>query len=95
MDSFPHKLLWPLTCFVLGLIAMGIGTGMYLITESRTLHSMERSTSILDFKVGTSKSPTQHAGLTWQDWRTKMAIPAAALFVLGCFLGLIDLWESS
>jgi len=91
---FPHQLLWPLTCFVLGLISMGIGTGIYLFTEGRIVHSMERATSFLSLPAGRAKSPTEKVGLSFKDWRTRMSILSAGFFVLGCATGLVELWVS-
>jgi len=91
---FPHQLLWPLTCFVLGLISMGVGTLAYLATERTVVRKMERANRWSQLPAGETKSPTEKAGLTFRDWRTKMAILSAGLFVLGCVIGLIELWLS-
>jgi hypothetical protein len=93
--KFPHQLLWPLTCFVLGLISMGAGTGRYLWTEGRIVRRMERATSVKKLPVGQSKSPREMAGLTFRDIRTKAALLSAVLFVLGCIIGLSELWASN
>jgi hypothetical protein len=89
---FPHQLLWPLTFFVLGLISMGIGTLAYLANERTVVRQMERANSWLEFHAGGAKSPTEKAGLTFKDWRTRMAIVSGGLFVLGCLIGLSELW---
>jgi hypothetical protein len=92
---FPKELLWPLTCFVSGLIVMGIGTGTHLFVEGKFIRLIENRSSILDTPAGSAKSPAQKAGLTFRDWRTVMAIPAAVLFALGCTIGLFELWSAS
>jgi hypothetical protein len=91
---FPHQLLLPLTSFVLGLISMGVGTLVYLATERSVVSQMERSDSWLAFHVSDAKSPTEKAGLTFKDWRTRMAILSVGLFVLGCVTGLVELWQA-
>ncbi|MGD0145198.1 MAG: hypothetical protein ABSC92_18770 [Rhizomicrobium sp.] len=92
---FPKELLWPLTCFVSGLIVMGMGTGTYLFTEGKFIRLIEDRDSILDTPVGSAKSPAQKAGLTLRDSRTVMAFPAAVLFAVGCTIGLFELWSAS
>ena len=91
--GFPHQLLWPLTCFLLGLISMGVGTLSYLIKEENRARQMELESSPLGFRTDYIKSPTENAGLTFKDWRTRMAIVSSALFVFGCAIGLIELWS--
>jgi hypothetical protein len=86
--KFPHALMWPLSFFVVGLVAMGVGAFAALLVEGRILHKMEGANSILDLPVGSAKRPTEHAGLTYKDWRTKTAIIGAMCFVLGCLTGL-------
>lgn len=90
--NFPHALLLPLTLFVLGLISMGGGSISGLIRERATLRETEEANSILDLKPAYVKRPSEEAGLTLQDWRTRMACVSAAFFVSGCAVGLIELW---
>lgn len=93
--QFPSKLLWPLWCFVIGLVLMGIGTGTALVVEARAIRSMEQANSVLDFQLGHIRSPTEQAGLSAKDWRTRMAVASAVCFVLGCLVGLIELTVSN
>ena len=92
--AFLHQLLWPLTCFVVGLISMGVGTGLYLLTIRRVGRLSERATRPQDLRGEAIKSPTEKAGLTFNDWRTRMAILSTGFFVLGCAIGLVELWAS-
>ncbi len=93
--KFPHQLLWPLTCFVLGLGSMGVGTGCYLLTIARAGRLSERAQDPLSFPMGSICGPTAKAGLTFKDWRTGSAILAAGFFVFGCSIGLVELWVSN
>lgn len=87
-----HRVLCPLTFFVLALISMGIGTACYLFSEGRTIASMEQADSILGLPAGRGLRPSQKAGLALTDPRSWSAIVSAILFVLGCSIGLIQLW---
>lgn len=93
--KFSHPLLWPLTCFVLGLISMGVGTGLYLLKEGSVIHQMERAASVWGFAAGQAKSPSEKAGLALTDPRTCAAVLSAAFFVSGCFIGLVELWTAN
>lgn len=93
--KFPHQVLCPLSCFVLGLVSLGIGTGLYLWTEGAIVNSMETATSWRQFPAFKSKSPTARAGLTLKDPRTIAAMLSAVLFVAGCVVGLLQLWASN
>ena len=84
-------LLIPLCFFVCGLVSMGIGAAVSLIREATVLDKMQRAVSRMDFKLEDIKTQTEQAGLTL-DWRTVMALCSAALFVVGCIVGLIELW---
>lgn len=90
--KFPHQLLWPLSSFVLGLISMGVGTGMYLWGEGRSTRFMERQSSPLWFRINDIKNPSEKIGFTIKDPRTKAALLSAGMFVLGCVIGLVELW---
>jgi hypothetical protein len=90
--KFPHQLLWPLSSFVLGLISMGVGTSIYLWGEGRSTRFMERQPSVLCFRMDDAKSPSEKTGLTIKDPRTKAALLSAGMFVLGCVIGLVELW---
>jgi hypothetical protein len=93
--NFPRQALWPLTFFVVGLISMGIGTVVYLFTEGRLIRSVEPATDLLRIPSASVKRPTEKAGLTFKDWRTRMAILSAGLFVVGCIVGLAQLWMAN
>jgi hypothetical protein len=90
-----HQLIWPLSFFLLGLISMGIGTGVWLWEERQRIRSMEDANSISDWilssKVGRAKRPSEELGLSIRDWRTSMALFSATFFVLGCLIGLCEL----
>jgi len=89
--SFPHALLIPLTLFVAGLIFMGVGTIAVLVYERNRIRNMEEAESILDMKMDFILRPSEDAGLTLKDWRTRMACAAALCFILGCVTGLLEL----
>ena len=89
-----RALLIPLGCFVLGLVAMGIGTAISLFQEGKALDDMQKALGVWDFKLDQIKTTTEQIGLTW-DWRTGMALLSAVLFCLGCVIGLFDLWLSN
>jgi len=89
---FPHMLLWPLWLFVLGLISMGVGAGLWLFSERHQVRRMEEANSLLDVTIEDGvMRPTQLAGLTLKDWRTRAAILSAVFFVAGCAAGLLEL----
>jgi len=88
-----RQLLWPLWFFVLGLVSMGIGTFASIVREARSARSMLKAnaSSILDVKAGDLRGPIETAGLTFDDWRTRMACLAALFFIGGCAAGLFIL----
>lgn len=93
--TLSQRLQCPLAFFVFGLIAMGIGAAISLVQQSARAKRLERVTSILKIRVGDIKSPTEEAGLSLRDWRTILACLGAALFVMGCVVGLFDLSNSN
>ena len=92
--KFPHALLLPLTLFVGGLISMGVGTISAIIRERTIIRNMEDANHILDIRLDYIERPSEEAGLTLQDWRTRMACASAIFFVLGCAVGLFELWSN-
>lgn len=88
---FPHFLLIPLGCFVLGLVSMGIGSALWLWGAREDIRDTEDAELILDRRAFRAMRPSERAGLTWKDWRTQAALLSAALFALGCVAGLIGL----
>lgn len=88
--AFPRSLLVPLWFFVLGLISMGIGSGISLMKEAIALNHLQKATSFMDMRVDYITSSTEQAGLIL-DWRTAMAVISSACFVLGCVAGLIGI----
>jgi hypothetical protein len=92
---FSNRLLWPLTFFVLGLISMGIGTGIYLFNERQVIYRMEEATSVWRLDTGSGQRPSEKAGLTLKDPRTIAALFSAVFFVVGCVCGLGELWMSN
>jgi hypothetical protein len=94
-DTFAKEFLLPLTLFILGLISMGIGSLGGLIRERRLIRNMEEANSIRDYWQSHPwdfRRRSEEAGLTLIDLRTRMACASAVLFVLGCAVGLIELW---
>lgn len=94
-DTFAKEFLLPLTLFVLGLISMGIGSLGGLIRERRLIRNMEEASSIHNYLQSNPwdfRRRSEEAGLTLIDLRTRMACASAVLFVLGCAVGLIELW---
>ena len=88
-----QRLLWPLSLFVLGLIALGIGAGASLIQQGALARRMEEIDSILNVRMQDIKRPTEMAGLSFRDWRTITGCLAAILFVAGCLLGLTSFFK--
>ena len=85
----PHALLLlPLSLFLIGLLLLGSGDAMTLVVEARAIRDMESAESILELKVDQIKWPSQQAGLTLSDWRTRMAVCAAVALVLGVIAGI-------
>lgn len=93
--TFLRQLLYPLSCFILGLILMGIGAGLALFREGQAITRMLKARSLLQFRMGDIQSPAEDAGLTFRDWRTRMAVVSAGLFVLGCLIGFVTLCLAS
>jgi hypothetical protein len=93
--TFPHQLLYPLWCFILGLISMGAGAALALIQEGKRIKRMLQATSWLHFKIGDIQNPAEEVGLSFRDWRTRMAVLSAGLFVLGCLIGAVLLTATS
>jgi hypothetical protein len=82
--KFPRQLLMPLSCFVLGLISMGLGTVLYLLGEGRVLQSMEGTNRVWDLPAGPAVRPTKKARLSfktggqrWQSYRLLSLWPDA------------------
>ena len=73
---------------------MGIGTAVSLFQEGKVLNHMQKALGVWDFKLNQIKTTTEQIGLAW-DWRTGMALVSAALFCVGCLVGLFDLWISN
>jgi hypothetical protein len=84
---FHRELLWPLGFFSLGIIAMGAGATFSLIHEVRIARAAETKTSLLSMPMNTFRHLTEEAGLTMRDWRTRMALASAVLFIFGVFAG--------
>lgn len=89
--SFHRALLWPLGFFLAGVVAMGIGSFVALVSARDRIKCMQRAKSILEFRVHDIKSPTEEIGLTFSDWRTRMAMLSGALFLIGCVVGFVQL----
>ena len=85
--TFPHQLLFPLWCFILGLICMGIGSAIALFREGQAINRMLRAETWLHFQIGDIQNPAEEVGLSFSDWRTRMALISAALFGIGCLVG--------
>ena len=90
-NVFHRELLWPLGFFSLGIIAMGAGATLSLIHEVRIARAAETKTSLLGMPGNTFRDPSEKVGLTMQDWRTRMAVASAGLFILGVFSGFVAL----
>ena len=61
---------------------MGVGTAISLFHEGKDLNDLQKALGVWDFKVSQIKTTTEQIGLTF-DWRTNMAVLAAALFCMG------------
>ncbi|MCA1549176.1 hypothetical protein I6F36_20310 [Bradyrhizobium sp. BRP19] len=83
--------LLPLACFLLGLICMCAGSMESLIRLSSTVRRKERASSILQFRIDDFKSPSETAGLSLRHPRTRWALIAGSLFILGCIFGFLVL----
>ena len=89
--TFNQALLWPLGIFLAGVVAMAIGSIVAMISAQARIERMALANSILDFMVKDIQSPWEEIGLTFSDWRTRMAILSGALFVIGCVVGFVQL----
>jgi hypothetical protein len=58
---FPHFLLIPLACFVLGLVSMGIGTALWLWGARESIRDTEDAESILDRRAFRAMRPSERA----------------------------------
>jgi len=84
-----RALLWPLWCFVLGLISMGVGSGVSIYRDAQSIRRLQQAQTVLELSVGDIRSPAEEAGLSFGNFRTLSAIAAAVLFVAGCLSGLL------
>ena len=89
--AFHKPLLLPLGIFLAGVVAMAIGSLVALVSACAQIKRMSRARSILGFRVGDVKSPTEKIGLTFSDWRTRMAMLSGAMFIMGCVVGIVQL----
>ena len=89
--AFHKALLWPFGIFLAGVVAMAIGSFVALVSARDRLERMARANSILGFLVDDIESPTEEIGLTFSDWRTRMAMLSGALFITGCVVGFVQL----
>lgn len=79
-----------LSCFFLGLVALGLGTITYLVREKSRLERFELSQSPLSTGMSDIQSKAANIGLTLKG-RTMGALIGAGFFVLGSVLGLAAL----
>jgi hypothetical protein len=98
LENLHAPLIWdfiPLFLFASGLTVLGVGSLIGLILETRVIQSMETTNSILDVKVDNIKRPSEHAGLSFANCQTKLAIISALVLILGVIVGFIILvWSS-
>jgi hypothetical protein len=73
---------------------MGGGAISVLFYERGAIRMMEEAESIRGLTLDYSKRPSEEAHLTFQDWQTRMACASAVFFVLGCAMGLLELWSN-
>lgn len=91
--SLGRFLLFSLTCFVLALVTMGVGAALSLLQESARARRLEGINHIGDIRMEDVMSPTEAVGLSFRNSKTLSACISAVLFVLGCIIGLINLWS--
>lgn len=59
-------------------------------TQSRSVSMLgANATSVLDLRAADIQSPAVRVGLTFDDWRTRMAGLSAIFFLSGCIVGLL------
>lgn len=85
-------MLWPLGFFLAGLICMGAGSLLALVSEGKAIKRISRINSLLDMRMGDAQHPEVEAGLTFRDRRTLTALASGALFIIGCAVGFIELF---
>jgi hypothetical protein len=67
---------------------------MILRAEAWEIRTIVKIEAAIPIKVLDDKDPTKKAGLTFGDSRTVAALLSAALFVLGCIIGQVELWTT-
>ena len=92
---FAAPLIWPLICFAGALISMAIGAAASLRKQARIIRTMEDVRSVWNLPMDSIQRPSEEAGLTIIDWRTRTALIAAALFSIGCVWGFFELLQLS
>ncbi|SRR5260221_6495928 len=79
-------LLVALILFLVGVAALGVGSGFLLIAESRSLRNWQKVNSILDLQSDEIRSPSEEAG---GRVKNLTSLCAAVTLVLGTICGLI------
>jgi hypothetical protein len=87
--AFYRPALWPLGLFIAGLISMGVGSLLWLISERGVIRRLERVASLLNIDMQDIHTPSEGAGLWLGNARTTSALISGVLFVSGCVLGFL------
>jgi hypothetical protein len=88
---YRHWLMVPLCFFLFGLLSMGLGTGIFLVSESRIIKRMESIRSINKLRLDEITSQSEEIGLLW-NWRNYAAIVSAGTLILGILAGVVILF---
>jgi hypothetical protein len=70
---------------------MGLGTGIFLVSEGRIIRRMETMRSVHELRLGEITSQSEESGLLW-NWRNYAAIVSAGTLILGILAGMVILF---
>jgi hypothetical protein len=77
-----------LSAFVLGLLALTVGSIFSLRSQTIAIRELEEVNSLLDLKIESIRRPSDDAGLTIYNVQTIMGFLSGALFFLGASFGM-------
>jgi hypothetical protein len=81
------ELSFVICMFLLGLLALGMGSAASLVTQVLRARAWEKEESMMDLKMQHILRPTEEVGLV-PNFQTFMVITAALTFVIGVALAL-------
>jgi hypothetical protein len=86
-----HRSPIPFGFFLIGLVFLGAGMLLDLISEWKALRDNQQATRLLGFRSGFAESPLQTAGSTMRNALT--AVLTAIAFLGGCAAGLVTIFR--